>query len=779
MLKKASGLYLILNVLISSLFVFAFYGQILLSPNSYQFSKSGDAIKNYYTYAYYIKNNDSDIEFEGLNYPYNEHFLYTDCTPILSFTLKKLNTFFPEISNYSVGILNFLLIISFISASLLFYLILSEFKVERWRAVIAGLLIVMLSPQVFRLTGHLALAFNFFFPLAWYLFIRYEKTKSLKYFMWLIISLLLIFYVHAYLGMIAASFIFAYTLVDAINDLRLKQFKIRKFLNPLLIVFSPIIIFRLFIFLTDSHTGRTDNPWGFFFAHADANSVFLPVKRPLKPLIDKLFIEYSPIWEGWAYIGMATVVLIVFYLYLSTIKSINKKKISFETKVFANKHLQFAAIAAILLLIFSTAYPFKFYQPSLDWVAVLKQFRAVGRFAWVFYYVVLVAVVYFIDRMVKLQKGNKSNMWKIIFLAFTLSTFYEAYPYHSDMTVKISDSPNLFDYKNLNQDLKTAIDDINPSDYQAIIPLPFFYIGSENFIKPGNDKVYLLTQLLSYHTKLPTFAAYLTRTSIWESKNIMQLMSPVFYHKEITGDIKSNRPLLLLYTKQKLSDYETNLKSRAVLVKDYGSFSLYKISKDNLLTFDNTTALSEFERNRDSLFRKNGFLVADTNQFLYYDGFDKSKSEISLSNGTAYKGKKKNYNILATFKGNTFKKGVKYVASFWMYNAGPNFGQDKLNSMFVLQTTLDKKSKWPLIVNPMYSQVIDGNWSLVEMEFSLDNPVVKTDFLLKGDGNSNVEITIDDFFIREKSSKNYRKIDNEGVLFFNNNLVKYGKSYKN
>ncbi|MFT4757242.1 MAG: hypothetical protein ACI91R_001895, partial [Vicingaceae bacterium] len=57
-------------------FVLCFYSDAFFSPNSYLFSNSNDGIKNYYTYAYHIKNNKSVTNFEGLNYPYGESFLY-------------------------------------------------------------------------------------------------------------------------------------------------------------------------------------------------------------------------------------------------------------------------------------------------------------------------------------------------------------------------------------------------------------------------------------------------------------------------------------------------------------------------------------------------------------------------------------------------------------------------------------------------------------------------------------------------------------------------------
>ena len=110
-----------------------------------------------------------------------------------------------------------------------------------------------------------------------------------------------------------------------------------------------------------------------------------------------VFRNVTQIWEGWAYIGLSSILAIIFYFSLLIQKWVNHKKFSFNQQWIENKHLQYAIIASILLLIFSMAYPFKLYKPSLDWFSVLKQFRAVGRFAWVFYFVITISSVYFID----------------------------------------------------------------------------------------------------------------------------------------------------------------------------------------------------------------------------------------------------------------------------------------------------------------------------------------------------------------------------------------------
>jgi len=748
---------LILNIFITTVFVYIFYSPILLSPNSHQFSEKGDAIKNYYTYAYYINNNTDAINFEGLNYPYGEHFLYTDCTPVLSVSLKLISNIYPGISNYSVGILNFLLIISFLISSFLIYLILKEFDINHWLAAISAFVIMLLSPQIFRLTGHLALGFGFFLPLTWYLFIKFEKSHySVKYSFWLFISLLITFYIHAYLGMIAASFLFAYAIVKLIHQIIKEDVNIAYYIKLFLIIFLPIIIFRVFIYITDTHYGRTDNPWGFFEAHTNIESVFLPIKRPFKEVSRSVFGNVTQIWEGWAYIGLSSILAIIFYFSLLIKKWVNHKKFSFNQQWIENKHLQYAIIASILLLIFSMAYPFKLYKPSLDWFSVLKQFRAVGRFAWVFYFVITISSVYFIDIYTRhLRKNGKKILSILVTVVFIGLFFFEGLPYHQDISERIGKSNNMFDRQQLDENFISGLDSINPDDYQAIIPLPFYYIGSENFGKTASDKIYLISQLFSYHNSLPILGSYLTRTSIWESKNIVQTMSPGFYEKNIIPDIKSDKPFLIIFSKEELSEYEKSILNRAKPISKNNEFELYAISKNDL--FKNTTQneIEFYYKIKSKLTESKGFLTSDTNAFLYFDGFDDRKSTHVLSGGGALSGPKKNYHILASFDAGTFKVSTKYTASFWMYNQGENFGQDMLNSMFILQEKDADNSKWSKIVDPMNSLVINDDWTLVEMPFEINNPNAKITLMIKGNEMSRNDIYIDNFMIYKHSSLNY------------------------
>src|SRR5688500_1999717 len=87
-----------------------YFPQVLLSLNSVMSNNQEDALKNYYTFVYHIKNDPRALHFEGMNYPFGEHVVYTDCQPILTFILRML----PITHPYLVGILHGLIFLSLI-----------------------------------------------------------------------------------------------------------------------------------------------------------------------------------------------------------------------------------------------------------------------------------------------------------------------------------------------------------------------------------------------------------------------------------------------------------------------------------------------------------------------------------------------------------------------------------------------------------------------------------------------------------------------------------------
>jgi len=388
--KKKAVVYFVLLLVLIAAFLFGFYGKILIHPNSYLFNSQGDGIKSYYTYAYYIQDNRSFINFEGMNYPYGENFTYTDCHPFLSFLLKIIHSIFPGSSRYNIGILNFWMILSLGLTAIFLFFLLREVKVNPLLCVLGAMGIMALSPQIFRITGHYALSYSFVIPLTIYLLLVFERgPKRFRTGVLLALCILFFFTIHAYLGMVAATTLLLYLLVNTISKLIFeKKISIKKQSLLFISAILPIVVYYLFVKITDTHTGRTTNPWGISEYHAELGSVFLPVAPPFNFIKKILFPKALQPWEGWSYIGLITTIVLVLFVVFSIVYSIKNKSLSLNKKWVDSSVLRQLFIVSLFILIFSLYVPFRWhgFERLINYFDFIKQFRSIGRFAWVFYY---------------------------------------------------------------------------------------------------------------------------------------------------------------------------------------------------------------------------------------------------------------------------------------------------------------------------------------------------------------------------------------------------------
>jgi hypothetical protein len=272
--------------IISLLVIFTLYHKTLFSPNEYIFGGASDGITHFFTYAFYIQNNSDDINFEGMNYPYGEHINYAVGHPLLAFILKKVSHIIPAIGNYSIGILNLILILQFLITAWILFLLLKKLKVQDYLAAIAAVGIMLLAPQVFRLSEHPSLSYGFCVPLSWFLSIKIQEQWS-GYKWWIMLTLVntLWFFFHPYLAVISIGF----SLLFLIVSLNFSE-KRNIFLNIKIFAMSilPMVIFSLFNLFTDTHENRTNNPSGFFLYNAEPDDLLVPHHPPLRPLLNNI-----------------------------------------------------------------------------------------------------------------------------------------------------------------------------------------------------------------------------------------------------------------------------------------------------------------------------------------------------------------------------------------------------------------------------------------------------------------------------------------------------------
>lgn len=772
--SKKKGLALV--VLLSSIFILTFYGKVIFSPNSYLFNPSGDGMKNYYTYAYYIQNNTDNIEFEGMNYPYGESFMYTDCHPAQAFGLKVLNQYFPKVSSYSIGIINLTMILSIVLTSMVLYLLFNRLKIHQLLSVFGAIAITVLSPQIFRLTGgHYALSYSFFIPLTIYFLLWFETIVTRKNLLFFSLIVLLAFFTHAYIGMILFVLVFTYLLVNVYFTIVKgnSQTSLMKYLKIAMASFIPFVLFYLFIKLTDSHFGRTTNPWGIFENHADIGTVFLPVSGPLNTIKETLFDHLDQKWEGWAYVGIMAIIGFIVYFLSFIIKKPLLQKIN------NSQFIKTLFFSSVLILLFATLLPFrKVMYEIVDAINVIKQFRAIGRFAWVFFFVINIVSIYIINEVfIYFKSIGKGLIGYTLIVIIPLFIFIEGIDYHSSVAKEITISKNLFDLDQTSSSFQEDCLNIDADNYQAIIGLPFFYIGSENFGKTATQEIYKLSFLFSYHLNLPMVNSYLTRTAIDESKKIMQLLSKDFYKKPILSDLKNSKPFLVVCHHNQLSFADEVFLEKAKLLLKREDYSLYEISPSKININSADKLYDDFSSNMSTLYKKEGFLVSDTSLYFRYNDFNDTSIYVSLNGRGTYIGLQKGYNSILKIRGEELDENKNYIARFWMLNNGEKNGQDYLNGMIFFNKKNEEKGEWIFpLTDARNSHNIKGDWTLVEVELSSIDKSFNYELLIKGPDRSKQYYYIDDLLFYDSELDIYKN-ENGAILFHNNHKINIPNNY--
>lgn len=757
-------------IIIALVTVFFFYGDVLLAPNNYMFSIGGDGIKNYFTYSYHIVHNDSYTNFEGMNYPYGENYLYTDSHPVFAHSFKFLAQYFPFFGTNSVGLVNLLMISSIFFTFILIYLLLVEFNKKRWLSVIFTVPVAMLAPQLFRLEGHLALSYSVAIPLAWLLLLKYCNHGRRKFVYFLFANNLFWMFIHAYLGMVVLAFIISMVGVRFYQESKKKE-SVKQYLLMSATVIVPIIVFFVYSKLTDIHTGRTDNPSGFFLYNARIKDMLLPYTGPLHEVLSRISNGRLGLqWEASAYLGLPNVVLFV-YLFLLSLISVFKKKFRLSLKpYFDHPVLNHSLLASAIVFLFAMGIPFKQMPFLLDWFPVFKQFRATGRFIWPFYFVFAVFAAYHFQKIIlSLKTGGKKKLANVFIVCFVCLSIFDGAYYHSNVSSKICLNPNLFKEELLSEEIRAAIEHVEKDKYQAILAMPFFHHGSESFERPRMDAPVRNSIVVSYHTGLPMFGANLTRISIEESKRIIQLISPGYYWKPLKNDLPSDKPVLIVKSGNDFTKYEKRLLDRAKTVYENQEIELMAISVGELFRDERGTAFSHFTKIKQNLFSKSGFLVTDSASFIYYNDYEQLYSDTVFRGVGSFASIKKGTNTYAEFPPNTFEKGKQYDVSLWMFNGE----QDALNLWFrLIIEEYDRSGNRckQTTFFPDQCEAINGDWSLCEAEFSVSKPDNTVKIVTIGKKNSKASLHADDILVKSKGVDVYR-LETDSCLFFNNHKI--------
>lgn len=729
-----------------------FFGKIISHPNKFYFAPGGDGFKSYYGSIYHLNFDSTYSKFEGMNYPYGESVFFTDNQPLLTNSIKWISNNIVDIKEYIVGIINYSMVFSILIAAIFLFLLFTELGASWWFGSIASIGICMLSPQIGRMAGHFSLSHLFWIPLMLYLIVLFSKKSN-----WWLTSLI------AFVGFLAASmqlyFIGFYGLLLSFYWLQSKNWFIENwdsrfnaFLHWFVQVCVPFIILEILMILTDPVGDRTTHPYGFLIYLAHPVSVLLPSGSPYSFVTKYITVFNHLDWEAYAFIGVASLAgfivgLVIFFKKLFTGKAF--LRISNEPVLTA---FFWASLIALLL---SFGLPFKMGMEWLiDYIGPFRQLRALSRFSWLFFYVTNVIVFYQLHQWF-VRRENKTFPLIIITSAFSLLFVDGYYNMKSTASRLLNEKPIMEDVGNKLPDNRW-VKQIDASQFQAIIPIPYFHVGSENvWIEPKNNSLET-TLIASLKTGLPTTAVMMGRTSISQTYRNYALMMDPIHDYDLLKDFKNKKDILLLLIKgYEPNDNEKRLINASILLTENDQFKLNRLPFDSLAQIPKNyrqQVISGFDRSK--LISKADLFVRDTTSFLFYQGFE-DEGEPAFDGKGAYGLRVKDWNTLFEQKLVKARKDDVYLVSFWL----KDFQTDGYPRFNIENTQVGEDGK---VLDYFYSDIhryikgIDRDWALFEIPVNVKADDVSLKVAVRNEILRKANYVIDEFLIRKATNDVYK-----------------------
>ena len=521
-------------------------------------------------------------------------------------------------------------------------------------------------------------------------------------------------------------------------------------------IIGPYLCIQLLLFFSNSAIDRTSFPWGFLVYKANSSSILFPSGQWYEGLVRSFITPENYEWEGKAYIGLIGIITFFYLLALPIKKLILRKKIILTGDTF----LDILLLTSLLSLLYSFGYPFSIFESLLKYSGPIKQMRGIGRFSWIFFYTINIIGFYLIFHW---TKNTNTRVRFIIYLSTMVVLFSEAYPSVSNISKAIQNRiTELEDEKNItSQDL--WLTKINLEKYQAILPLPYFHIGSENVTISANSDITKYSYIVSLKTGLPLYAVTASRTSLFQTYQNISLVIDNSYLPELPP-LKPSKAFLIVCRKKELNAEEILLYNKSILLfknKEYEILELYpeavkeiykekksrisnELLKENTKPLESSYTLLTFDNFRNTnTFRGTGAIEfnTDENKIIYNSNFP------------------------------SFDTSKVFSFSFWMFN----FKKDLYprTSIEVSQFDSTGKRYYSYITNPLWAfKQFNKNWTLIDFPITIRN---KTDTikitLFNKDLQPNQTIIIDNLMIRPY----HLNIYNSDSLYISKNNRYYAK----
>jgi hypothetical protein len=458
------------------------------------------------------------------------------------------------------------------------------------------------TPQIFSIQSHYGLAYSCLIPMIFYWTIQYNLSAKWKYPVYVFILAFIASFLHPYYSAQVLVFVGSYVLGYFIFARR--PFR-QMFLHVLPMLVSVGVLMGsigIIMKLTDPVTDRPTTPYGMLVYRTRGTQILTSDFSPFWQIAKKQvpFLHVSTGGEGYCYPGIVITMVVLVSVFSGIVSRFRKKEGG--DLVTPTRYNPVWLFIAVLSLLFAMGVPFIWHMEWLvDYVSVFRQFRTLGRFSWIFYYLISVYGVVVINNWFsKLLLQKKQALAYVVLIGALCTWSIEAGGYILFERASLANYAE--NYKvvtgDKGHDWVQFLDEhhYRPGDFQALLILRFFEVGM--------DKLWLdrdVTQKgvasgleAGIQLHLPWVDIMMARTSWAQTEKQVKIAGGPYVRKPLLDDIKSNKPFLLLHVdSEPLEPDQQYLLTASQYVGHYRGCFVYACYPDRLRALD--------QKNRDTI----------------------------------------------------------------------------------------------------------------------------------------------------------------------------------
>lgn len=613
--------------------VMLLFPSLVFHPSTTLPGVTSDGGKNIYAYLYHVLY-ESGLWTYSMNYPYGEHILYTDGQPLLSVMQGSIGG---VSTGVALTVMWWAILLSYVLGIFYTFRTMVALGVVPAISLVASGLIIICSPQLYRTLGHFGLSYVCVIPMCFWWTYRYHNTGSWRYMLFVALLGIAVSMLHPYFAALVFIWLAIYGAVYFFTSRDSLLVRVKRLVPPGAAAVTVPGLFALFVKLTDHVKDRPTAPYGMLEYRTKLKDVLTSPMSPFwqffRDHIHHLNLEEGR--EGYAYAGIVVLGALLVAGLITLWQRLKRRPAN------ENRELRPWLLMALGGLIMSMVVP---YISEVNWLydnlSAFKQFRTMGRFSWIFYYIICVCGTVYISRWFTLLRARGRTVMAVLLLSVSFATWgAEAAVHVATIRQRFADGQKHYDELAGNGEYNwsqfLAGKGYRPETFQALLILPFFEVGT--------DKIWFDRSIIHHSIKgaataglqlhLPLIDAMMARSSWSQIFKQVKIAGGPYVHKPVLDEIKGDKPFLLLNLDySELDQDQQYLIAASDPIGNFREWRVYACYPARIREAD--------RKNRDSVLQMatslpDGDTCIGCSSTYFYEHFDTGKSVVPFYGGGA------------------------------------------------------------------------------------------------------------------------------------------------